>query len=61
MKNLKSCKQCGYLTEEPNCSLCNSQTSREWQGYVIIIDHNKSAIAKAVGIETNGKFSLRVR
>ena len=61
MKNLKACKTCSFLSEENECPICNSQTSREWQGYVIIIDHNKSAIAKAVGIETNGKFSLRVR
>jgi DNA-directed RNA polymerase subunit E" len=61
MKNLKACKVCSFLSEENECPICNNHTSREWQGYVIIVDHNKSQIAKAIGIETNGKFALRVR
>ncbi len=61
MKNLKACKNCSYLTEGNECPICGNPTSREWQGYVVIVDHNKSQIAKNIGIETNGRFALRVR
>ena len=61
MKIERACKQCSMITEEDTCSVCGSPTSREWQGYVIIIDHTKSEIAKRMGINVNGKFALRVR
>lgn len=61
VKNPKSCKNCSYITVEDVCPICGSKTSREWQGYVIIVDHTKSEIAKKMNINVNGKFALRVR
>ena len=61
MKILKACKHCSFITEEDVCPLCGNQTSKDWQGYVIILDHTKSEIAKRMGINVNGKFALRVR
>ncbi len=61
MKVQRACKHCSYITEEETCPLCGNQTSEDWQGYVIIIDHTKSEIAKRMGINVNGKFALRVR
>ena len=61
MKLLKACKHCSFITEEDICPLCGNQTSKEWQGYVIIIDHTKSEIASRMGISVNGKFALKVR
>jgi DNA-directed RNA polymerase subunit E" len=60
-KLLKACKHCSFITEEDVCPLCSNQTSKDWQGYVIIIDHSKSEIAKRMGINVNGKFALKVR
>ena len=61
MKIMKACKHCGLITEDDTCSLCGNQTSKDWQGYVIILDHTKSEIAKRMGLTVNGKFALRVR
>ena len=61
MKIQKACKHCSFITEEDVCPLCGNQTSKDWQGYVIIIDHTKSEIAKRMGINVNGKFALKVR
>ena len=60
-KLLKACKHCSFLTEVDVCPLCGNQTSKEWQGYVIIVDHTKSEIAKRMNISVNGKFALKVR
>ncbi len=57
----KACKQCSLITEADVCQACGSPTSKEWQGYIIILDHTKSEIAKRMGINVNGKYALRVR
>ena len=61
MKIQKACKHCSFITEEDVCPLCGNPTSKDWQGYVIIIDHSKSEIAKRMSINVNGKFALKVR
>lgn len=58
---LRACKICNLVTEEPACPRCNEETSKEWQGYVVVIDHTKSEIARQMGISANGKYALRVR
>ena len=57
----KACKNCSFITEEDKCPLCGNNTSREWQGYVVIIDHTRSEIAQRMGIHVNGKFALKAR
>ncbi|MFO7992310.1 MAG: transcription elongation factor subunit Spt4 [Thermoplasmata archaeon] len=61
VKNMKACKNCNAITDESECPLCGSETVREWQGYLIIIDHEHSEIARKMGIKVNGKFALKVR
>ncbi|MCJ7488651.1 MAG: DNA-directed RNA polymerase, subunit E'' [Thermoplasmata archaeon] len=61
MKVEKACKSCNSMTEEDKCPLCGTDTSKEWQGYVVILDHTKSEIARRLDIHVNGKFALRVR
>jgi DNA-directed RNA polymerase subunit E" len=61
MSTLKACKICRLISEEDKCSRCNEKTSREWQGYLIMVNHSRSEIAKKVGIDANGKYALKVR
>jgi len=58
---LKACKNCNLITEEDVCKVCGGTTSKEWQGYAVIMDHSRSEIARKMGIQSNGKFALRVR
>lgn len=60
-KDLRACKKCRYLSTEKICPICGGETSKEWQGYLIIIDYTKSEIAKKMGIEHNGRYALKVR
>lgn len=57
----RACKNCSLITEESTCTRCNEATSKEWQGYVVIVDHARSEIARTLGINQNGKYALRVR
>ena len=61
MSTLKACKVCREITVEDKCSTCGDKTSREWQGYLIMVNHTRSEIAKKVGIDANGKYALKVR
>lgn len=58
---LKACKQCSFISEDDVCTRCGGQTSREWQGFLSVIDFEKSEIAKRMGISANGKYALKVR
>jgi len=60
----KICKKCGLVAENvdlKDCPLCgNNKFTTFWQGYTIIIDPEKSEVAKILNIEHNGKFALRI-
>ena len=58
---MRACKQCSFISEEDTCPRCGNATSKEWQGYLVVIDYEKSDIAKKMGITSNGKYALRVR
>ena len=61
VKQPKACKNCSAVTDEVKCPLCGGETSKDWEGYVIIVDHPRSEIAKKMNIHANGKYALRVR
>jgi DNA-directed RNA polymerase subunit E" len=58
---MRACKQCSFISEDDVCPRCGSATSKEWQGYLVVVDYEKSDIAKKMGITSNGKYALRVR
>ncbi len=60
-KKMKACKRCNAITDENECPLCGSEVAKEWQGYLIVIEHEHSELARKMGISTNGKFALKVR
>ncbi len=57
-----ACKKCRYITEEITvCKVCGSREfAKEWYGYVVVIDPEKSEIAKKLGIKYPGKYALIV-
>lgn len=58
---LRACSSCLYLSEEDICPICQSDTVRDYQGFVLILDHSRSRIAKKMGFTYNGKYALKVR
>ena len=53
---LKACKSCSFVSPR-----CGGQTSKDWQGFLVVTDFEKSEIAKKMGITSNGRFALKVR
>lgn len=58
---LKACKSCSFVSEDDVCPRCGGQTSKDWQGFLVVTDFEKSEIAKKMGITSSGRFALKVR
>ena len=57
-----ACKECHLILDEKSCPRWpDSEISREWQGFVEILNPERSEIAKEMGIRTPGRYALRVR
>jgi DNA-directed RNA polymerase subunit E" len=61
MLQLRACKVCQFISEGAKCPRCGGETSREWQGYLLVVDPEKSEIARKLGIHAGGRYALRVK
>ena len=62
-KNPFACGDCHLiLTDaEDQCNRCPSApVSSDWQGYVVVIDPERSEIAQRLNIERPGSYALKV-
>jgi DNA-directed RNA polymerase subunit E" len=60
----KACTKCKLLVEPevevcPNCGSRNFST--DWEGMIIVLDPEKSEIAKLIGASKSGKYAIKVR
>ena len=59
---MKACKNCHLIFDEgEQCEKCHGQLSTEWQGYVVVVKHEESEIAKRLNVTANGRYALKVR
>ncbi|MBN1923803.1 MAG: DNA-directed RNA polymerase subunit E'' [Nanoarchaeota archaeon] len=57
-----ACKKCNRILTKKSCPTCqNVDVSKNWKGMVLILDPDKSEIAKKLKIGSVGMFALRVR
>ena len=58
----RACRDCKMITTKSRCPNCGSdRLSKDFTGMVIILDPEKSEIAKIMGIKKPGAYALRVR
>lgn len=57
-----ACRNCNFINVDSSvCKNCGSmELTKEWYGYVVIIDPDKSEIAKRLSIKIPGRYALRV-
>ena len=62
MAAVKACKSCKMIVGKGDtCPICHGDgLTTNWRGYVVIFDHEKSEIAKKMGITVPGKYALRM-
>ncbi|MDI9617713.1 transcription elongation factor subunit Spt4 [Methanothermobacter sp.] len=57
----KACTRCKRITSDERCPVCNVPASTNWSGLLIVIDPEKSDIARELDIKLPGEYALRVR
>lgn len=66
MSKEKACRQCRRILDaedqqKQNCPNCGgNQFTTFWRGFVVVIDPEKSEIARKIGVENPGKYALRL-
>ncbi len=58
---IKACTRCHRIMEDERCVICNVATSKNWSGFLIVVDPEKSNIAQELKITLPGEYALRVR
>jgi len=59
----KACTKCKALVpyEVTKCPICGNESFTEnWTGMIIILDPNKSRVAKLLGITKSGRYAVRL-
>ncbi len=58
---LKACKKCKRLVKGSKCPVCkDAKLIEAWKGKVIIINAEKSLIAKKLNISEAGEYAIRI-
>lgn len=56
------CRDCHRVVEGNACTICGtSNLTADWAGYLVIIDPDKSEVAKRMNITIPGRYALKVR
>ena len=63
-----ACAECSVILPDPEkkndipqCNRCpGAQVTTDWQGYVIIMNPERSEIAKRLNVDRPGKYALKV-
>jgi DNA-directed RNA polymerase subunit E" len=60
---MTACKQCRFIvsTKEKVCPKCGGELSDKYSGMVIVLDPEKSEIAKIVEINAVGSYAVKVK
>jgi DNA-directed RNA polymerase subunit E" len=57
----KACRDCHRIVESAVCNCGSNSTSKDWSGYVVIVDVEGSEIAEKLKINKEGRYALKVR
>ena len=58
----RACRNCRFLSREKTCPNCrSSDLSEEYSGLLIVLDPEKSELAKKAQIKKKGRYAIRVR
>jgi DNA-directed RNA polymerase subunit E" len=61
-KLVKVCRDCHRVVDGESCVICGTTNlSTDWAGYLVIIDPERSEVAKKMNIKLPGRYALKVR
>ncbi len=58
----KVCRKCKLFVSGNECPLCKgNEFTENWKGKIIILNPEKSEIAKKLNIKTKGEYAIKIR
>jgi len=58
----KACRKCRMIVTGDVCPTCkDSELTKAWEGYIIIVNPEGSEVAAAIEAKTPGKYALKIR
>jgi DNA-directed RNA polymerase subunit E" len=60
---MRACKNCRYIiyTNDKVCPKCGGELSEKFSGMVIVLDPERSEIAKVVEVNAVGSYAIKVK
>jgi len=60
---MKACRDCHLISEDTEtCPACaGANLSKEFLGFIVVVDAAKSVLAQKMQIDAPGKYALKVR
>ncbi|MBS3067349.1 DNA-directed RNA polymerase subunit E'' [Candidatus Micrarchaeota archaeon] len=59
---MKACKNCRFIVQiEKICPKCQGELSEKFSGAIIVLDPEKSEIAKLAELNTIGSYAVKVK
>jgi DNA-directed RNA polymerase subunit E" len=60
---MNACRVCRYIvtTKEKICPKCQGELSDKYSGMIVVLDPERSEIAKLAGLTTVGNYAIRVK
>lgn len=56
-----ACRKCKTLTTGKVCPVCNStDLTPKWSGLIIVLDPERSQIAKILNLKVSGRYAVEV-
>lgn len=57
----KVCKECKLFITGNKCPVCNTNKFTDsWKGKIVILDSEKSEIAKKLGLKVKGEYAIKI-
>lgn len=58
----KACRRCRLIVTGDVCPNCkDSELTKSFEGYILVVDPEKSEVAKQIGATTPGRYSLKIK
>ena len=62
MAKQKACRLCSTIYEGDKCPKCDSKDSTEsFKGKIVVLNPEKSEIAKKINLKSKGNFAIKTR
>ncbi len=60
---MRACKNCRYIiyTNDKVCPKCGGELSEKFSGMVIVLDPERSEIARVVEVNAVGSYAIKVK